>query len=264
MALTDDEKKMTRGYNIGYMLSTYEPRILAEVIRRNRENEFVKAMQVGRDHQEFHANIPRNDYTREFKNGFYNGRTLAEHSPELIDRLMTTKGLAKDYKRGLESAQKEHTVRAIQKKMNRVPKAPPGELGKDETFQKGFNAGYRLSEGYGPALNYAHSTNKAYSKFVDGIKAGKEQYHYDLAALREKDPNARIFAADPQHSKYENAVVEHKVITLNDISNEQLRAIERDKGFDNLPLPKRLQDKTPSKGINNPDKDKDKDIDLDR
>jgi hypothetical protein len=57
MALTDDDKKLARAYNVGYLLSTYEPRLLDKIVKDNPKNEFVKAMQVGRDHREFHANI---------------------------------------------------------------------------------------------------------------------------------------------------------------------------------------------------------------
>ncbi|MXV16905.1 hypothetical protein [Hufsiella ginkgonis] len=123
MALTEEEKKIARAYNIGYTLSNYEPRLLNKIIKDNPKNDFVRAMQVGRDHQEFHANIPRKDYTREFKNGFYNGRTLAEHDPSMINRLVMTKYLNKDYKKGLEAAQTEYAIKSIQEKMKEGSKS---------------------------------------------------------------------------------------------------------------------------------------------
>jgi hypothetical protein len=264
MSLTVDEKRTARAYNIGYLMSVYEPQLLENIIKRNPNNEFIKAMQLGRDYNEFHTNVPRKDYNREFKNGFYNGRALVENSPEIIERLITTKGLNKDYKKGLESAKKEFTIQSIYKKMNEQPKAPKEDLRNDANFKKGFNVGYLLADEYGSTLNHAKSMNEKYSKFIDGVTAGKEQYNFDLAEIQEKDPKGRVFSEDAKRTTYESATIESKVGELGDISSDQLRAIERQKGFENAPAPKWLQKKSQEKESKTPQKQKGKDIDHDR
>lgn len=116
MALTEQEKKTMKAYNIGYTLSIYEPKLLDNIIRNNPDNEFVRAMQTGRDHHEFHAGIPRKDHTRDFKNGYYNGRTLAEFSPEVMDRMLKSDGVSKDFKNGLTAAKTEFSIKEIKAK----------------------------------------------------------------------------------------------------------------------------------------------------
>lgn len=116
---TDQEKKIARAYNIGYALSVHEPKLLEKIIRQNPGNEFVKAMAVAKDHHEYAAGIPRKDHTREFKNGFRNARTLAEHDPELIKKLIASKDTNKEYKAGLEAGQREYAIRETMKRMQR-------------------------------------------------------------------------------------------------------------------------------------------------
>ncbi|TFF37271.1 hypothetical protein [Mucilaginibacter psychrotolerans] len=159
MALTEEEKRMVKGYNAGYMLSIYEPRLIEQIIRNNPNNDFVLAMRVGRDYHHFNVNMPRKDQSKEFRNGFFNGRTLAQHSPQMIDNLLTGKGLHKDYKKGLEAARKENQVMSIQEKMKQEPKTPKKDLRNDQNFQKGFNVGYRLAEGHGHILGHYERTN---------------------------------------------------------------------------------------------------------
>jgi hypothetical protein len=264
MRLTNEEKKLARAYNIGYTLSTYEPRLLDKFIKSNPNNEFVKAMQVGRDHQEFHAGIPRKDYNREFKNGFYNGRTLAEHDPAMIDRLVETKGLNQDYKKGLESARKEYSIRSIQQKVNEEPKAPAKELRHDESFQKGFNTGYRFAGRQAFIIDYSKNANERYGRYLDGMKAGKAQYDHDLSKLKEKDPEATIFKDGPKTSIYVDALADHKIMAMDDISGKQHKLVERKEAFQDVPIPKWLQKKEPDKADRPSQKNRDKGIDHDR
>lgn len=116
---TDEEKRLIRAYNIGYQLSAHEPRLLEQIIRNNKDNEFVKIMDVARDHQEFERGIPRKDFTREYKNGFKNARALSEHEPQLLDKMIATKNLNQDFVRGLEAGKKEYKIKET---MNRMKK----------------------------------------------------------------------------------------------------------------------------------------------
>lgn len=259
MALSEEEKKIAKAYNIGYLMSTYEPRLLADIIRRNPTNEFVKSMQIGRDHQEFSANIPRKDYSPAFKNGFYNGRTLAEHNPQLINKIMNSKGINKDYKKGLESARKEYAIKGIQQKINQEPKAPVKEQAKDKDYQKGFNIGYRLSENYASVIGHAQRLNDKYATFLQGMQSGIKQYDHDLSLAKEKDGVERLFPDDLTANKFEDAVVRDAAIRLSDISNSQMRSIEHQQKFDNVPVPKWLKE-NPYKSTDgrSPDKGKDK------
>lgn len=266
MILTEDEKKIAKAYNIGYILSVHEPRLLDQIIRRNPNNDFVKSMRIGRDHREFYANIPRKDYSPDFKNGFYNGRSLAEHNPELVERLLKSKGVSKDYKRGIESAKKEFAIRSIQQKMNQEPKTPSHELRHDEHFQKGFNIGYRLGGDKPFLLNYLKNANEKYSKYLEGMQLGQEQHNYDLAKLREKDPEATLYPNDTVNSAYVQAIIEHKISTLDEVSQKQNNILHQKNTFDDVPTPKWLEKKTSDKVRKEPEKDKakNKDIDLDR
>ena len=260
MALTDEEKKLARAYNVGYLMSTYEPRLLETIIKQNPKNEFVKGMQVGRDHREFNANIP-GKYSREFKNGFFNGRTLAEHQPGMIERLTKSKGLNKDYKAGLESARKEYEVLSIQKKMNKEPKVPSKDLRRDESYQRGFNVGYRFAEKQAFVIEYSKTAHERYGKYLDGMKAGVEQYNHDIEKLKVKNPDAKIFSNDPSKSQYEDALLDHKIMAMDDVSRGQHKLVDRKESFD-TPAPKWLDERTPDKDTQEPEKDID--IDKDR
>jgi|GEM_PF-6464348 len=65
MATSEEEKRIAKAYNVGTMLSTYEPKLLVQIIKTSKDNEFVKTMAVAKDHNDlskaFHARIsPRN------------------------------------------------------------------------------------------------------------------------------------------------------------------------------------------------------------
>jgi hypothetical protein len=143
-------------------------------------------MAIGRDHHEFHANIPRKDYSREFKNGFYNGRTLAEHNPELITQLISDKGGNKDYKKGLESARKEYQIKGIHQKMSHEQQTKVNVLKADDNYKKGFNIGYKLAQGYGKVLTHAQKSSEKYAAFALGLQLGVKQYELDITAAKEK------------------------------------------------------------------------------
>jgi len=265
MAVSEEEKRLARAYNMGYLINTYEPRLMQEIIKHNPKNEFVKAMQVGRDQQEFDVGIPRKDQSLQFKNGYSNGRTLAEHKPETLQRILQSKGLNKDYVRGLSSALQEYKIRDIQKRMNQEPKAPKQDLRQDVSFKRGFNTGYRSPD---MAVMVGHSKllNEKYTKYLDGMKAGIEQHNHDLAKLREKDPEARLFPDDPQTAEHVNSIADHKIIVLDDISSKQGRIINMKETFSDVPPPKWMQEKEPAndQGDNAKEKSKNKKIDLDR
>jgi hypothetical protein len=176
----------------------------------------------------------------------------------MIDRLIAGKGLSKDYKRGLEAAQKEFLIEEIGKKIDAIPKTPAKDLRTDEHFQKGFNIGYRLAENHGYALNVPQTVNKEYSTFLEGVKMGKQQYEYDLAELHEKDPNGRIFPEDPHTSQYQKALFDQKLATISDVTKGQINAMERNKAFTDVPAPKWLQKKETRKEATGPGKNKNK------
>jgi len=263
MAVSEEEKRIAKLYSLGYTLSAYAPRAMESLIKHNPDNEQVKIMKIGRDHHQFNANIPRKEYSTEYRNGFFNGRTVIEHTPGLYDSLMRSKSHSKDYKKGLEAAKTEWEILSIQTKMREEPKAPARDLKNDDTYLKGFNTGYRLAEGYGGTLTQAARMGDQYAKFTEGLKAGREQYQFDLKELREKSPDARLFPDDPQTSHYVEALMKHKATELNNISESQLKAIERNDGFKDVQPPKWLQKKTEDKATPQPDKKRDKDIDRD-
>lgn len=247
MILTEAERRMFKAYNIGYLLSQHEPALIDKIIKGNPKSDFVKMMAVGRDHHHFNANIPRKDHSPQFRNGFHNGRTLAEHQPGMIERLIDGKGFHKDYKRGLEAAQKEYEIGLIGKKLNEMPKVPAKHLRKDEQFQKGFNVGYRLSENHSYVFDAAQSVNEQYTKFLDGINSGRKQYAFDLAHLQEKEPGAKLFPDDRHANRLERVVHEHKANAIRDVKNKQIEGMERTDGFENVNLPKWLQKRQPGK-----------------
>ena len=117
MAITQEEKEIARAYNVGYVLSTYEPRLLEQIIKNNKDNEFVRTMTIAKDHHEFNIGLPRKDFTTDYKNGFFNARTLAEHEPELLDKMIASKDLDKDFVNGLKAGKKEYKVRETMARM---------------------------------------------------------------------------------------------------------------------------------------------------
>jgi hypothetical protein len=239
-----------------------------QIIKNNPKNEFVKAMQTGRDHHHFNVNIPRKDYSQEFKNGFFNGRTLAEHDPKMIDNLLSGKGLHKDYKKGIEAAKKEHEILSIQERLKKEPKTPDKELRNDENYTKGFNVGYRLG-GDRPFLSdYLKGANKRYGKYLDGMKLGQEQHHYDLDKLRQKEPDATLFPDDPKSSVFARALTEHKTMTMNEVAQRQYNTLNAKETLHELKTPEWLAKKAISKEKDHPKMDKpkgnNKSIDLDR
>jgi hypothetical protein len=115
--MATEEERIIRAYNIGYQLSAHEPKLLDQIIKNNKNNEFVKTMMVAKDHQEFNRGIPKKEFTREYKNGVHNARTLSEHEPELLDKIIASKETNKDFKKGLEAGKKEYKIRQTMQRM---------------------------------------------------------------------------------------------------------------------------------------------------
>lgn len=263
MPLSEEEKRMVRAYNIGYELSTYEPKMLEKIIKANKNNEFVKMMRIGRDHREFHANIPRKDYTPEFKNGFYNGRTLAENNPKLLDRLETAKGVTKDYRAGMAAAKQEYALMQIKDRMKAERENPKESNSLSANYSKGFNVGYRLSKSYKPAINYAVENSREYSQFAQGLNAGMKQYDADLTMVRKKDSRGKLFPDHDDLQLKDQKPIEEIVNRLYDTADSQLKSLNRNKPFGDVNMPKWMQDKAQEKTPPSPEKDKIKDKGLD-
>jgi len=117
MATTEEEKNIARAYNVGAILSTYEPKLLEQIIKNNKNNEFVKTMAIAKDHHEFNVGIPKKEFTQEFKNGVKNARTLSEHEPDLLDKMIASNETNKDFKKGLEAGKKEYKIRQTMQRM---------------------------------------------------------------------------------------------------------------------------------------------------
>ena len=181
---TEEEKQIARAYNIGYALSAYEPRLLDQFIRQNKDNGFVKAMAVARDHQEFNRGIPRKDFTKEYKNGFHNAKTLIENNPNFFDQLINAKDTNSDLKRGLKAGRNEYEILKTVAKVREQPKLSQRKTKED--FQKGFNTGYTLSRDYGDTLKFVIEGQKKYGAFVEGLDAGQKQYN------KEKHPDISL------------------------------------------------------------------------
>ena len=115
MATTEEEKKIARAYNVGMILSTYEPRLLEKIIKSSKDNEFVKVMAIAKEHDEFLKNIPKKEFSNEYKNGFNNARFLAEHEPELLDNIIVTKNAHNDFINGLKAGKKEYQIKELQR-----------------------------------------------------------------------------------------------------------------------------------------------------
>lgn len=117
MAISEEEKRIARAYNVGYVLSAYEPKLLEQIIKNNKNNEFVKIMDTAREHQEFHRGIPKKEFTQDYKNGYYNAHSLSQHEPELLDRMISSKSMGKDYTEGLTAGKKEYKIRQSMTRM---------------------------------------------------------------------------------------------------------------------------------------------------
>lgn len=107
----DEEAKIIRAYNSGYTLSTYEPKLLDQIIKQNENNEFVKVMKNAREQQEFETAIPKKDLSPEYKNGFRSAPSLSEQEPKVFDQLVNSNETDKDFKQGLSAGRKEHKIR---------------------------------------------------------------------------------------------------------------------------------------------------------
>jgi hypothetical protein len=70
-----------------------------------------------KDHHEFNINLPKKQFTREYKNGFHNARSLSEHDPQLLDKMIASKDLNKDFVKGMEAGKKEYKVRQTMERM---------------------------------------------------------------------------------------------------------------------------------------------------
>lgn len=107
----EEEARLIRAYNSGYTLSTFEPKLLEQIIKQNHNNEFVKVMKSARDQQEFETAMPKKDFSQEYKNGFRSAQSLSEQEPNLFDQLVNSNEIDKDFKQGLSAGKKEHKIR---------------------------------------------------------------------------------------------------------------------------------------------------------
>src|SRR5258708_7118885 len=128
---TEEEKREIRAYNIGYTLSAYEPKLLEQIIKSNKNSEFVKTMAVAKEQQEFDRGIPRKDFTREYKNGFHNARALSEHNPQLLDKMINSKDHNKDFVKGLEAGKKEYKVRQTMQRLKQERDQKQRDINRD-------------------------------------------------------------------------------------------------------------------------------------
>lgn len=255
MALTEYEKRLARAYNIGTLLSMYEPRLLESIIRHNPGNEFVQLMQIGKDHREFNLNIPRKDYTSRFKNGVFNGRMLAQSDPKALEKVIKAKGVGQEYRKGLQYALQEHSMGDIKRRMKDTEKVATLQK-KDATFQKGFNVGYRLGKGFQSVVKEAAKGSSDYASYTTGLQAGLDQYNYDIAILRNKDRNAQIFPETNSLPQKERQKISDTVNRIYDVVDSQDKALRSQIGFDKPNLPDWLIRNAPS--ANHPESDKHK------
>ncbi|TFF36169.1 hypothetical protein [Mucilaginibacter psychrotolerans] len=219
---TTEEKRIARAYNIGYALSTHEPRLLDQLINQNKNNDFVKIMSMARDHHEFDRGIPRKDYTPQFKNGFHNAKALIENNPQFFEQLIAAKNTDKDLKKGLEAGKKEYEILKTVNKVREQPKPVPGKY-KDD-FRKGFNVGHKLSQDYGDTLQFVIDGQKKYGAFIQGVDAGHKQYkkEQDLELSKGNKPSREL--SDEEYYKRRN-----KVEDLKDNTQSKLDFIEEQK-----------------------------------
>lgn len=133
---TEEEKRMMKAYNVGWVLSQYEPKMLEKIIASNKNNEFVKTMAIAKDHHEYSVNIPRKDFNRQYKNGYQNARALAQHEPELLERLITSNDKDSDFRKGLEAGKKEYKIRETMKRIQAErEQQQTQERGKDQDLE---------------------------------------------------------------------------------------------------------------------------------
>lgn len=140
MAISEEEKRIIRAYNTGYTLSAYEPKLLEQIIKNNKNNEFVKVMDTARQHQEFHRGIPKKEFTRDYKNGYYNSQTLSQHEPELLDRMIASKNMGKDYTEGMKAGKQEYKIRQSMEGMKQErEQQQQRERGVDKNLDRGMD-----------------------------------------------------------------------------------------------------------------------------
>ncbi|MFD1258118.1 hypothetical protein ACFQ3S_15020 [Mucilaginibacter terrae] len=138
MAISEEEKRIARAYNAGYVLSAYEPKLLEQIIRNNKNNEFVKVMDTAREHQEFHRGIPKKEFTQAYKNGYRNAQALCQHEPELLERMLNSQGMGKDYTDGLNAGKKEYKIR---QSMSRMKQERDQQQERDRGLDKNMDMG---------------------------------------------------------------------------------------------------------------------------
>lgn len=227
---SEEEQRIARAYNAGHTLALYEPKLLEAIIKSNRNNEFVKIMSAAKDHQEFYQNIPRKDFTREYKNGFRNARALVENDPKLLDQLLSTEKLPEDYLKGLEAGKAEFQLKQVRDKVKNEPKPVPPEHKPD--FTRGFNDGYRLSVNHTEIVNYAVDTQKRWSPYIKGLQAGQQQYAKEVEAGLTKKDVAAIDVNSPEISDETYNKIRNKVEGLKENSEGKLDYLENTEGQD--------------------------------
>lgn len=128
---TEEEKKIARAYNVGFTLSMYDPKLLEQIIKRNPKNDFVKIMEVAKNHHEVQVNIPKKELSREYKNGYFNAQSLSANNPELLDKMINTNTSNKDFARGLKDGKKEYQVRQTMKRIQHEREGKQRDLNRD-------------------------------------------------------------------------------------------------------------------------------------
>ncbi|OOQ62186.1 hypothetical protein [Mucilaginibacter pedocola] len=131
MAASEEEKRIARAYNVGTILSIYEPKLLEQIIRNNKNNAFVRTMAIAKDHNEFSQGIPRKDFNTEYKNGFNNAHALSKQDPKLLDKMLSSKELHNDFKRGLADGKHEYKIRESMNRMKEEREAKQRNIDKD-------------------------------------------------------------------------------------------------------------------------------------
>lgn len=272
---SEEEKRIARAYNAGHVLAMYEPKLLEKIVKSNKENEFVKIMGAAKDHQEFYQNIPRNDFTREYKNGFSNAKALIENDPRLLDQLLSTKKLPNDYLKGLEAGKMQHHFSQVKDKVKNEPKPVQKEQKRD--FARGFNDGYRLSVNHIEIINHAVDTQKRWSPYIRGLQAGQQQYTKEVEAGLTKKDVAAIDVNNPQISDEAYGRIRNKVEGLKENSEMKLNILNEPESpgtqkdvagaeKSTAPLPGWLKNDRFSKTTDEMDKkmDKGKDVEPDK
>ena len=135
MMASEEETRLIRAYNAGYILSTYEPELLESIIRNNGNNDFVKTMAVAKEHHEFDVGIPKNENNRNYKNGFHNARAIGEQNPELLDAMLGNKDLDKDFRNGLAAGKKEIKVRQTMQRIKQEREQQNRDMDRDKGIE---------------------------------------------------------------------------------------------------------------------------------